>query len=41
MTFMTWNLMHPARVIKDAGRIPAYGNPLLESGWSPLEGENS
>jgi len=25
-TFMTWNLMHMARIIKDAGGIPAHGN---------------
>ena len=25
-TFMTWNLLHLARVLKDAGGIPAYGN---------------
>jgi len=25
-TFMTWNLLHMARMIKDAGGIPAYGN---------------
>lgn len=25
-TFMTWNLMHVARMIKDAGGIPAHGN---------------
>lgn len=25
-TFMTWNLMHLAKMIKDAGGIPAYGN---------------
>ena len=25
-TFMTWNLMHTARMIKDAGGIPAHGN---------------
>ncbi|WP_367608104.1 flavodoxin family protein [Legionella sp. W05-934-2] len=25
-TFMTWNLMHLARIIKDAGGIPANGN---------------
>jgi len=25
-TFMTWNLMHLARIIKDAGGIPAHGN---------------
>jgi multimeric flavodoxin WrbA len=26
MTFMTWNLMHMARLLKDAGGIPAHGN---------------
>ncbi len=25
-TFMTWNLMHVARMMKDAGGIPAHGN---------------
>jgi multimeric flavodoxin WrbA len=25
-TFMTWNLLHLARILKDAGGIPAYGN---------------
>jgi multimeric flavodoxin WrbA len=25
-TFMTWNLMHFAKMLKDAGGIPAYGN---------------
>lgn len=25
-TFMTWNLMHLAKMIKDSGGIPAYGN---------------
>ncbi|MFA0813654.1 flavodoxin family protein [Microbulbifer epialgicus] len=25
-SFMTWNLMHLARMIKDAGEIPAHGN---------------
>lgn len=25
-TFMTWNLMHLAKLLKDAGGIPAYGN---------------
>ena len=25
-TFMTWNLMHMARMIEDAGGIPAHGN---------------
>ncbi|MGB3710872.1 MAG: flavodoxin family protein [Erythrobacter sp.] len=27
-TFMTWNLMHTARMLKDAGGIPAYGNSM-------------
>ena len=25
-TFMTWNLLHLARMIRDAGGIPAHGN---------------
>jgi hypothetical protein len=25
-TFMTWNLLHTARRLKDVGGIPAYGN---------------
>ena len=25
-TFMTWNLMHTARILKDAGGIPTWGN---------------
>ncbi len=25
-TFMTWNLLHTARMLKDAGGIPAFGN---------------
>lgn len=25
-TFMTWNLMHLAKLLKDAGGVPAYGN---------------
>jgi multimeric flavodoxin WrbA len=29
-TFMTWNLMHLARMIHDAGGIPAYGNQRPE-----------
>ncbi len=29
-TFMTWNLMHVARLLKDAGGIPAHGNPRSE-----------
>lgn len=30
ITFMTWNLMHMARMIKDAGGIPAHGNQRSE-----------
>lgn len=30
-TFMAWNLMHLARMIKDAGGIPTYGN--VRSEW--------
>jgi len=29
-TFMTWNLMHMARMIKDTGGIPAHGNQRSE-----------
>lgn len=29
-TFMSWNLMHLARMIKDAGGIPAHGNQRSE-----------
>ncbi len=29
-TFMTWNLIHMARMIKDAGGIPAHGNQRSE-----------
>jgi multimeric flavodoxin WrbA len=29
-TFMTWNLMHVARMIKDAGGFPAHGNQRSE-----------
>ncbi|QKW10063.1 flavodoxin family protein [Streptomyces sp. NA04227] len=29
-TFMTWNLLHLARLLKDAGGIPAYGNQRSE-----------
>jgi len=25
-TFMTWNLLHLTRMLKDAGGIPAHGN---------------
>jgi hypothetical protein len=37
-TFMTWNLLHMARMLKDAGGIPAYGNQRSEwdlGGGSP------
>lgn len=27
-TFMTWNLMHMARMLKDSGGIPAWGNSV-------------
>jgi multimeric flavodoxin WrbA len=30
-TFMTWNLMHLARLLKDAGGVPAHGNQ--RSAW--------
>ena len=30
-TFMTWNLLHLARLLKDAGGVPAYGNQ--KSAW--------
>ncbi len=29
-TFMTWNLMHVAKMLKNAGGIPAYGNQRSE-----------
>ena len=29
-TFMTWNLLHFARLLKDAGGVPAYGNQKSE-----------
>jgi len=29
-TFMTWNLMHMAKMLKDNGGIPAYGNQRSE-----------
>ena len=28
--FMTWNLLHLARMLKDAGGIPAFGNQRSE-----------
>jgi hypothetical protein len=30
-TFMTWNLLHMARLLKDAGGLPAHGN--RRAGW--------
>lgn len=33
--FMTWNLMHVARMLKDAGGIPAWGN--VRSEWDDGE----
>lgn len=30
-TFLTWNLLHLARLLKDAGGVPAYGNSA--SAW--------
>ncbi len=29
-TFMTWNLLHLARILKDAGGVPAWGNQRSE-----------
>jgi multimeric flavodoxin WrbA len=29
-TFMTWNLLHLARMLKDTGGVPAYGNQRRE-----------
>ena len=29
-TFMTWNLLHLARILKDAGGVPAFGNQRSE-----------
>ena len=34
---MTWNLMHMARMIKDAGGIPAHGNQRSE--WDEFKTE--
>jgi multimeric flavodoxin WrbA len=36
-TFMTWNLLHLARLLKDAGGIPAHGNvrPAWDAGCRP------
>jgi hypothetical protein len=32
---MTWNLMHLARMLHDAGGVPAYGN--VRSSWNQGE----
>jgi hypothetical protein len=29
ITFAAWNMLHLARLLKDAGGIPAYGNQRL------------
>jgi len=29
-TFMTWNLLHLARIVKEAGGIPVHGNQRSE-----------
>jgi multimeric flavodoxin WrbA len=34
-TFMTWNLIHTARLLKDAGGIPAHGNQV--TAWNDGE----
>lgn len=34
-TFMTWNLIHMARMLKDAGGIPAHGNQVTK--WNDGE----
>jgi multimeric flavodoxin WrbA len=35
VTFMSWNLIHMARLLKDAGGMPAYGNDA--AAWSDGE----
>lgn len=40
-TFMTWNLMHVAKMLKDNGGIPAYGNQRSEwDGGARFDFEN-
>lgn len=34
-TYMAWNLMHAARMLRDRGGIPAHGNRASE--WEPAE----
>jgi hypothetical protein len=31
-TFMTWTLLHMARMLKDAGGIPVHGNQRSDAG---------
>lgn len=38
-TFMAWNLMHTARMLKDSGGIPAVGNTT--SGWEHVTNAKS
>lgn len=41
VTFMTWNLMHLARMLRDAGGIPAFGNQRSEwDGGARFDFEN-
>ena len=35
VTFMAWNLMHAAKMLRDAGGIPAYGN--VRTAWDKGE----
>jgi hypothetical protein len=35
---MTWNVLHLARMLKDAGGIPAYGNST--SDWNLEQSEH-
>lgn len=38
-TFMAWNLMHTARMLKDSGGIPAKGNTT--EGWNDVTNAGS
>jgi multimeric flavodoxin WrbA len=38
--FMTWNLLHLARLLKDAGGIPAYGNSTADWDLAHAESPN-
>jgi hypothetical protein len=37
---MTWNMLHLARMLKDAGGIPAYGNSTNDWNLSQSEHPN-